>query len=302
MNTSVFSLLRTFVVTKNKKMELKDRTYLITGGTSGVGKAIATGIAKTGANVVIVSRTTSNGQQTVREISEKSANRKISFLTADLSLMKSVDQLSTEFKQQHNQLHGLVNAAGTWYFKKEMTSEGIDKSFAINYLSHFVLTNNLLDIIETTDDARIVTVAGAPRFMKKPKIDLNDLQLTKSYSWLKATNLAMFARVYFGLELADRLQNTSASSMLFHPGFVKSNLGKGATPWWLKLMFLLSSDVRNAPDTCESGVYVATKENAKSTNGKFFDEKNNIIELQNKFEKSIGKELWLLSEQLSSKR
>ena len=165
-----------------------------------------------------------------------------------------------------------------------------------------MLTNNLLDLIKATDNARIITVAGAPRFLKKPKIDLSDLQLTKSYSWLKATNLAMFARVYFGFELADRLQNTSASSMLFHPGFVKSNLGKGSTPWWLRLMFLLSPDVRNAPETCESGVYVATKENAKSTNGKFFDEKNNVIDLRDKFEKSIGEKLWLLSEQLVSKK
>jgi NAD(P)-dependent dehydrogenase (short-subunit alcohol dehydrogenase family) len=283
-------------------MELKDKTYLVTGGTSGVGKAIATGVAKTGANVVIVSRNASNGEQTVKEISEKSANKNISFLTADLSLLKSVEQLSTQFEQQHNQLHGLVNAAGAWYFKKEITSEGIDKSFAINYLSHFVLTNRLLDLLKATDDARIVTVAGAPRFLKKPKIDLNNLQLEKSYSWMKATNLAMFARVYFGFELADRLQNTSVSSMVFHPGFVKSNLGKGATPWWLKLMFSFSSDVRNAPETCESGIYVATKENAKSTNGKFFDEKNNIVELRDKFDKSIGKELWLLSEQLASKK
>ncbi|WP_433862897.1 SDR family NAD(P)-dependent oxidoreductase [Sphingobacterium thalpophilum] len=283
-------------------MKLKDKTYLVTGGTSGVGKAIATGIARTGANVVIVSRNTSNGQQTVKEILEKTANKNVSFVTADLSLMKSVEQLSMQFKQQYNQLHGLVNAAGAWYFKKEITSEGIDKSFAINYLSHFVLTNNLLDLIKATDDARIVTVGGAPRFLKKPKIDLKDLQLTKSYSWLRATNLAMFARVYFGFELADRLQNTPASSMLFHPGFVKSNLGKGTTPWWLKLLFSLSSDVRNAPESCESGVYVATKENAKSANGKFFDEKNNIIELRDKFKKSIGNELWLLSEQLTAKK
>ncbi|WP_460975230.1 SDR family NAD(P)-dependent oxidoreductase [Spirosoma knui] len=279
-------------------MEFKDKTYLVTGGTSGVGKAIATGIAKTGANVVIVSRNDSNGQQTVKEISENSANKNVSFLTADLSLLKSVEQLSTQFKQQHNQLHGLVNAAGAWYFKKEITSEGIDKSLAINYLGHFALTNSLLGLLKTTDEARIVTVAGAPRFLKKPKIDLSNLQLTKSYSGLKAISLAMFARIFFGFELADRLQSTSASSMLFHPGFVKSNLGKSTAPLWLKLMFSFSSDVRNAPETCESGVYVATKENAKLTNGKFFDEKNNIVELRDNFDQSIGRELWLLSEQL----
>lgn len=276
------------------------KTYLITGGTSGVGKAIATGIAQKGAKVIIVSRTILNAEKAVKEIFEKTGNKNISFLIADLSLIQSVYQLSEQFKQDHKKLDGLVNAAGAWYFKKEITSEGIDKSFAVNYLSHFALTNSLMDVLKATDDARIVTVGGNPLFLKKPKINLNDLQLAKLYSGLKAAGYGMFARIYFGFELADRLKNTSVSSMVFHPGFVKSNLGNGA-PWWLKIMLSLYPSVRNAPETCESGVYVATKENAISTNGQFFDDKKNIIEIRNNFDKSVGKQLWLLSEQLLNK-
>lgn len=279
-------------------MNTGNKTFLVTGGTSGVGKAIAIGIAKTGANVVIVSRSSSNGEKAVKEISEITANKNISFLTADLSLIKSTHQLSEQFKQQHDQLHGLINSAGAWYFRKEITNEGLDKSFAVNYLSHFALTNDLLDLLKATNDARIVTVGGAPRFLKKPKIDLNDLQLAKSYGFMKAVSLAMYARFYFSFELADRLKNTSASSIVFHPGFVKSNLGKDTAPWYFKLMFSLSPSVRNAPETCDSGVYVAAKENAKSINGKFIDDKKEIIELRNNFDKSIGQKLWTLSEEL----
>jgi NAD(P)-dependent dehydrogenase (short-subunit alcohol dehydrogenase family) len=275
------------------------KTFLVTGGTSGVGKAIATGIAQTGAKVIIVSRSVANAEYAVKEISEKTGNKNISFMIADLSLMASVYQLSEQFKKQHEKLHGIVNAAGAWYFKKEMTTEGIDKSLAVNYLSHFALTNSLLDVLKVTEDARIVTVGGNPSFLKKPKLDLNDLQLTKSYSGLKAAGNGMFARIYFGFELADRLNGTSVSSMVFHPGFVKSNLANDA-PWWLKLMFSLYPSVRNAPETCESGVYVATKEDAKSTNGQFFDEKKCIIQIRDNFDKSIGERLWLLSEQLLS--
>src|SRR5690606_1720451 len=96
------------------------KTYLVTGGTSGVGKAIATGIAQTGENVVVVSRSAGSGEQAVKEISEKTGNNHVSFLTADLSLMESVKELAKKFKQHHHQLHGLVNAAGAWYFKKEL--------------------------------------------------------------------------------------------------------------------------------------------------------------------------------------
>ncbi|RYE16381.1 MAG: SDR family NAD(P)-dependent oxidoreductase, partial [Sphingobacteriaceae bacterium] len=238
-----------------------------------------------------------NAEKAVHEISGKTANKNVSFLIADLSLMGSVYQLSEQFKQQHKSLHGLVNAAGAWYFKKEMTTEGIDKSFAVNYLSHFALTNSLLDVLKVADDARIITVGGNPAFLKKPELDLKNIQLDRSYGGLKAAGYGMFARIYFGFELADRLKDTSVSSMVFHPGFVKSNLGNDA-PWWLKLMFSLYPAVRNAPETCESGVYVATKEDAKSTNGQFFDEKKGIIQMRNNFDKSTGEQLWLLSEQL----
>src|SRR6478735_9290296 len=267
------------------------KTYLVTGGTSGVGKAIATMIAQTGAKVVIVGRNESNAEIAVKEIFEKSGNKEISFIRADLSLMNSVSQLCEQVKSNHPHLNGLINAAGGWFFNEEVTSEGIDQSFAINYLSHFALSTGLLEVLMKTEDSRIVTVGGNPFFLKKPKIDLDDLQLSKSYGGLKAAGYGMFARIYFGFELADRLEGTSVSSMIFHPGFVKSNLANNA-PWWLKVISNLSPSVRNAPDTCESGIYVATKENAKSTNGKFFNEKNEIIDIRPRFEKSIGKQLW----------
>jgi NAD(P)-dependent dehydrogenase (short-subunit alcohol dehydrogenase family) len=275
------------------------KTYLVTGGTSDVGKAIAMGIAQTDAEVIIVSRTISNAEKAVKEISEKTANKNISFLIADLSVMASVYQLSEAYKKHHKNLHCLVNAAGALYFKKKLTSESIDQSLAVNYLSHFALTKSLLDVLKATGDARIVTVGGNPAFLKQPNLDLNDLELTKSYSGLKAAGHGMFARIYFAFELADRLKSTSVSSMVFHPGFVKSNLINGA-PWWLKLVFSLYPAVRNAPKTCKSGVYVATKEDAKSTNGQFFDEKNGIIQMRSNFDKSIAEQLWLLSEQLLS--
>jgi NAD(P)-dependent dehydrogenase (short-subunit alcohol dehydrogenase family) len=276
-----------------------DKTYLITGGTSGIGKAIATGVAKTGARVVIVSRSGEKGEKSINEITKASSNPNVSYLTADLSLMKSVQQLSEQFKQQHKSLYGLVNAAGSWFFEKEMTDEGIDKSFAVNYLGHYALTNFLLDILKNTENARVVTVGGAPKYMKNPKINLDDVQLTQSYSGMKAINTAMVARVYFGFELAARFRHTSASSIVFHPGYVKSNIGKNA-PWWLKFIFFITLTNLKSKDTCESGVYVALKDNALNSNGKFFDDKKEIIELNDRFDTLTGKKLWMLSEELLS--
>jgi NAD(P)-dependent dehydrogenase (short-subunit alcohol dehydrogenase family) len=100
-----------FVSSRNKM-----KTYLVTGGTSGVGKAIAIGIAQTGAKVIIVGRNRSNAEITLKEISERSGNKEISFIKADLSLMKSVSQLCELVKSQHSHLNGLINAAGGWFY------------------------------------------------------------------------------------------------------------------------------------------------------------------------------------------
>ena len=275
------------------------KTYLVTGGTSGVGKAIATGVAQTGAKVIIVGRNESNAEIALKEIFDKSGNREVSFIKADLSLMESVSQLCEQIKLQHSHLNSVVNAAGGWFFDKKVTSEGIDQSFAVNYLCHFALSTGLLDLLMKTEDSRIVTVGGNPFFLKNPKLQLDDLQLSRSYSGLKAAAYGMFARIYFGFELADRLKGTSVSSMIFHPGFVKSNLANNA-PWWLKFISNLSPSVKNAPETCKSGVYVATKENATSTNGQFFNEKNDIIDIRPNFDKLTGKQLWQISESLLS--
>lgn len=271
-----------------------DKIYLVTGGTSGVGKAIAKGIAQTGAHVIIVSNHVSNCRNVVKEITTVTGNKNVSFHAADLRSMKEVFRLSESIKKEHSQLHGLINAAGAWYFKKERTQELIDASFAINYLSHFAISYFLLDVLKSTSGSRIVTVGGAPRFMKKTALDLHRLQFPGSYG-MKTILSAMLARVYLGFELADRLGGSNAGSMILHPGFVKSNIGRSA-PWWLKLLFSFSQEARNAPETCESGVYAATM--THPSNGTFIDEKMNVVDLRGRFSKTTGNELWLLSEQL----
>lgn len=278
-------------------MNKPKKNVLVTGGTSGVGKAIAIGVAKTGAQLILVGRNSHNGEKTVQEIIRISGNPDITFLEADLSLIQSVYRLSETLKKRYDHLDCLVNAAGAWYFKKEQTREGIDRSFAVNYLGHFALTTGLLDLLKQSEEARIITVGGSPRFMKNPRINPENLAIMEAQNGLKAISSAMYARIYFGYELADRLKDTSVSSIIFHPGFVKSNIGRNV-PWWLKFLFLFSSSVRNAPETCESGVFVSTMANPGAANGSFIDDQKKKLDLRANFDKLTGKKLWESSTEL----
>lgn len=283
-------------------MDIKNRTCLITGGTSGVGKAVALGLARLGAKIVLISRSSESGQQALRAIAEATGNERGELLVADLSLQSSIKNVSEEFKRKYENLHVLANLAGAVYFEKQFTQEGIERTFAVNYLSHFLLTNQLLDMLKENRPARIITVAGAPRFLRRGTINFEDIQLENQFSGLRATAQAMFARTLFTFELAKRLEGTGVTSVAFHPGLVKSNLLRTTqnVPWYLKMMAPAMQAL--AKDTCDIGVYLAAAREIEKINGVFFSDSMQIVPLvpfQKMMKEDMGRTLWSMSEELT---
>lgn len=238
-----------------KGTTIQDQVFLLTGGASGVGQAIAVGLANIGAKVVLSSRTAEGRQRAVAHIAQATGNDRAEFLVADLSLQSDIRRVSAEVKRKYGNLHGLVNAAGALFFEKQLTAEGIDKSFAVNYLSHFHLTNQLLEVLKDSGPARVLTVGGNPRFLQRPTLDLQDPQLANNYSGMRATSQAMFARMYFAFELARHLAGSGVTSVAFHPGLITSGLVRDA-PWWLRALAGLMKPWEKT--TCDIGVYLAT--------------------------------------------
>lgn len=240
-------------------MDIQDKTVLITGGTSGVGKAIALGLAKLGANIVILSRSRERGQETLKEIAEATGNKQGEYLVADLSLQSSIREASEEFKRRFDRLHVLVNAGGAVYFDKQLTAEGIERTFALNDLGHFI-------------------------------------QRVNPFSGLGATAQALFARVIFTYELARRLEGTGVKAFAFYPGLIKSNLTRNA-PWYIRAYGKLSN--RLAKEDCEIGVYLAAAKEVGNAKGVFFDDKRIMMDFPNLQNEETGRRLWSISEELS---
>ncbi|MFZ6019169.1 MAG: SDR family NAD(P)-dependent oxidoreductase, partial [Chloroflexota bacterium] len=200
------------------------KKVLITGGTDGIGKVTALELAKRGAHVIIIGRNPQKTEQTVREIREQSDNPRVDFLIADLSEQEQVRRVAAEYRHRYDQLHVLINNAGAFFAKRELTADGLEKTFALNHLAYFLLTHLLLDLLTKSAPARIINVSSAAHF--GGKINFDDLNAEKSYSGWGAYSNSKLMNVLFTYELARRLQGSGVTVNCLHPGFVATQFGK----------------------------------------------------------------------------
>lgn len=274
---------------------IADQIILITGGTSGVGKATALALAGLGAKVVLISRSEKRATKTLAEIAAQTGNDNGAFLLADLSMASDVRSVATQFKQKFDHLDVLANCAGAILPKKEITTEGIERSFAINYLSHFGLTTNLLDILKAGGHSRIITVAGSPFLLKKAHLDFENLQMLQHFSVIKATMNALYARLIFTAELSRRLDGCPVTANAFHPGLIKSNLTKSA-PWYIKFVDMLSKPFQHS--ACDITTYLCSSQEVRGVSGQLFSPDKNKQSLTAVISETNSRDLWEASEAL----
>lgn len=278
-----------------------DKVFLITGGTSGVGCAVATGLAALGGRVVLVARSDERGRAALADIARATGNDAGQLVVGDLASMASVKRAAEDVRRRFDRLDGLVNAAGVLSFEKRTTAEGLDAVFAVNFLAHFALTTGLLELMRATGSARVLTVAGRPSFLRRPRIDLDDLNFERKFGGLRALSQTLYAKVSFALELARRLEGSRVTSVAFHPGSVGgSNLGRDGAPWWLRAVAAIV--VRTPRKDCPIAVHLATSPEVEGTSGVFFDERGNVVpSIAERDDRAQGKKLWDLSEALVAK-
>jgi NAD(P)-dependent dehydrogenase (short-subunit alcohol dehydrogenase family) len=178
----------------NEKLheDMRGKVCLVTGGTSGIGKATAQALAVMGATVVIVGRNPAKCAAVVSEIKSLSGNEAVEALVADLSIMAEVRQVADQFKAKYQKLHVLVNNAGGAFGKRQVTAEGFEKTFALNHLNYFLLTRLLLDTLKASAPSRIVNVSSDSH--KGAHHDFDDLQTEKGnfvFSALQSFKLAV---------------------------------------------------------------------------------------------------------------
>ncbi len=276
---------------------MKERVCMVTGGNSGIGRAMAKELAKMGATVVMVCRDATKGEESLTNIKEESGNESISLMLADLSSQRSVRSLVTGFRGIYQHLHILINNAGVYLTRRSVTEDGIEQTFAINHLGPFLLTNLLLDTIKSSTPARIINVSSSAHY--RAKMNFDDLQGKRNYNGFNAYSQSKLANILFTYELARRLQGTKVTVNCFHPGVVRTNLGRGnigIIPFFFRSMgpFLLSPE-RGA----ETGIYLALSREVDSITGKYFVKKKEVRSSNESYSEENVRRLWNLSEELT---
>ena len=188
------------------------KTVLITGGTSGIGKATAMALAAMGANVVVVGRNQERGEAAVGEISARSHSESVDLLLADLSVQGEVRGLAEEFQGRHDRLDVLVNNAGLVQSKRTETPDGIEMTLAINHLAPFLLTNLLLERLEKSAPSRVITVSSEAQ--RWGTMNFDDMQSRRKYRGFPVYGMTKLANIMFTYELAERLNGTGVRANL----------------------------------------------------------------------------------------
>ena len=278
---------------------MKNKIALITGATAGIGKETALGIAKTGAKVVLIGRSKAKCEEVAEEIKRAANNENIEFLVADLFSLAEIRQVADEFKSKYDRLDILVNNAGAIFDKREVTVDGFEKTFALNHLSYFLLTNLLLDVIKQSEPARIVSVSSVAHTFAS-KIDFDDLQFERrSYSGFSVYGASKLMNILFTYELARRLKDTKITANCLHPGGVATNFGDNTGGflkmfvWLFKNTFAISS-----AKGAETSVYLATSPEVENVTGKYFDSKKTKDSSKISHDENLQKRLWEVSEKI----
>lgn len=195
--------------------EMQRKTVLITGGTGGIGEATAVGLAKRGAQVIVVGRDQARGKAALQSIRREADNSHVELLLADLSSLTEVRHLAQEVLATHDHLDVLINNVGGLYTKRQKTAEGLEANFAVNVLGPFLLTLLLLPLLQKSPPARVVNVSGG---MPVGKLDFDNLQGEKKYSSFNAYSKSKLGNLLWAFQLARRLDGTGVTVNAVYPG------------------------------------------------------------------------------------
>lgn len=274
-------------------------TTLITGSTSGIGKATAQALAQEGWQLILHGRKEETCRAVAEELKATTQNEQIDFIHADLSELAQVQRMADEIKERFPMLNVLINNAGTFSKQRILTREGLERTWVVNYLSRFLLVNELRELLEQNRPSRIIDVSGA--YHKKGQIHFEDISLKKDYSLYEANNQSKLANVLHTQYLAEQILPKGITLNTLHPGAVNSgSILKSAdfsafAKWTYRLMAPM---IKTPAKGAATSVFLAKAKELEGITGKYFV--NQKIAASSKASQDIHlqEQLWQLSQQM----
>ena len=272
------------------------KTVLVTGGTGGIGKATAVGLAGLGARVGITGRDRARGEAAAADVRAASGNPAVDVFTADLSAQAEVRRLVGEVLDAYPRLDVLVNNVGGFWAHRHETVDGLEHTFALNHLAPFLLTHLLLDRLTASAPARVVTVSSGAH--ATGRIDFDDLQGSTAYSGQRAYAASKLANVMFTYELARRLDGTGVTSTVLHPGVVRTNFGAEDQAGIKAILPLVRPFLKTPAAGAATTIYVASSTAVDGVTGRYFANRKPKTSSKASYDTAAAARLWQVSADL----
>jgi NAD(P)-dependent dehydrogenase (short-subunit alcohol dehydrogenase family) len=272
------------------------KVFVLTGATSGIGKALARDLAQTGETVVLVAREAGRGKATLDELNRGVPNASLDLQLCDLSILSSVRNLAEILRSRYEWIDVLINNAAVYKSKRVVTVDGFEEMFAANHLGPFLLTNLLLEPLQAAvpmnGSARVLNIT-AP---STTQLNFDDLQAERSFTSLNAFGATKMANLLFTFALARRLENTGITVNAIHPGLARSGLMKEG----FFLIRLLSRLTSSAPEKVTGPILqAALAPELEKTTGKFLHNGKEIQAPAYAHDRTAQERLWEISERLT---
>jgi NAD(P)-dependent dehydrogenase (short-subunit alcohol dehydrogenase family) len=281
-------------------MSMAGRVCVVTGATSGIGKAIALGLARTGATLTIVGRDRARGEAAIAELRAASGNADVQLALADLASQAEVRRLAGELLERLPRIHVLVNNAGIVNLRHATTPDGIESVFAVNHLAYFLLTTLLLERLRASAPARIVNVASDAH--RWGTIDFDDLGHERRYRAMRVYGSSKLANVLFTAELARRLEGSDVTVNCLHPGAVATRLGQNNGRVATALTRVLASFFRSPEQGADTAIWLASSPDVEGMSGLYFADRRPRRPSRAAEDTTTATRLWEVSERMTACR
>jgi NAD(P)-dependent dehydrogenase (short-subunit alcohol dehydrogenase family) len=274
------------------------KVALVTGATDGIGKAAAMALAAQGLQVIVAGRNPEKARQTVHWIQSETSNDAVGSVLGDLSDLAQVRALAAAVQERTKRLDVLINNAGAFFNARIDTPYGVEKTFLVNHLAPFLLTNLLLDTLRASAPARIVNVASEAH--QNGALDLDDLAFERGFMGFKAYARSKLAVVLFTYELARRLAGTGVTANALHPGHVATHIFKDDFGWVGTIVQRVMGWFAESPErAAQRLVYLATADEMAGISGRYYVDGREAQSAAASYDRDLAQRLWQVSERLT---
>jgi NAD(P)-dependent dehydrogenase (short-subunit alcohol dehydrogenase family) len=281
----------------SREAPIRDKVVVITGATSGIGRIAAEKLARQGARIVMVARDRGRAEETLARLRELGPRIDHRVHYADLSLIADATKVGAEIAAAEPRIDVLLNNAGSMFGRRLLTAEGLERTFALNHMSYFVLTHYLRGSLVAGAPARIVNTASNAHL--RATLDFGDLQTKNGYTPTLAYARSKGCNILFTRELAGRLAGAEVTANCLHPGFVATNFGQrdaGLFGWGMRLAMLFAARPEPGADTI---VHLAGSPAVEGVNGRYFYNSREMTPSVAAQDDAVAARLWRESEKIA---